>query len=111
METIGIATPTCADDIIVLANSECELLQGIMDIVYHHTQRDLVKFNPQKSDLVCYNTKQDREVNIGNSQIGRSENATRLGITRNEKNTIDIDEKLKVGRATIYGMLGAGLHI
>ncbi|CAC5377888.1 unnamed protein product [Mytilus coruscus] len=36
MGTIGIATPTCADDILVLANSECEL-QGIMDIVYHHT--------------------------------------------------------------------------
>ncbi|CAC5410049.1 unnamed protein product [Mytilus coruscus] len=31
MGTIGIATPTCADDILVLANSECEL-QGIMDI-------------------------------------------------------------------------------
>ncbi|CAC5406653.1 unnamed protein product [Mytilus coruscus] len=45
MGTIGIATPTCADDILVLANSECEL-QGIMDIVYHHTQRDLVKNQP-----------------------------------------------------------------
>ncbi|CAC5362723.1 unnamed protein product [Mytilus coruscus] len=33
MGTIGIATPTCADDILVLANSECEL-QGIMDIVF-----------------------------------------------------------------------------
>ncbi|CAC5411196.1 unnamed protein product [Mytilus coruscus] len=31
MGTIGIATPTCADDILVLANSECKL-QGIMDI-------------------------------------------------------------------------------
>ncbi|CAC5419927.1 unnamed protein product [Mytilus coruscus] len=34
MGTIGIATPTCADDILVLANSECEL-QGIMDIFEH----------------------------------------------------------------------------
>ena len=45
--TISVATPTCADDILILANSECEL-QSIMDIIYHHTQRDLVKINPQK---------------------------------------------------------------
>jgi hypothetical protein len=43
--TISVAVPTCADDILILANSECEL-QSIMDIIYHHTQRDLVKINP-----------------------------------------------------------------
>jgi hypothetical protein len=53
--TISVAAPTCADDILILAHSECEL-QSIMDILYHHTQRDLVKINPQKSDLICYNT-------------------------------------------------------
>ena len=110
MGTINIATPTCADDILVLANSESEL-QGIMDIIYHHTQRDLVKINPQKSDLVCYNNKQERAVDIGEFKICRSEKATHLGITRNEKNTIDIDEKIKTGRATIYGILGAGFHM
>jgi hypothetical protein len=62
--TISVATPTCADDILILANSECEL-QSIMDIIYHHTQRDLVKINPQKSDLICYNTSSERKVNIG----------------------------------------------
>ena len=35
--TISVATPTYADDILILANSECEL-QSIMDIIYHHTQ-------------------------------------------------------------------------
>ena len=62
-----------------------------------HTQRDLVKINPQKSDLICYNTSSERKVNIG--------------ISRNEKNSNNIDEKLKSGRAAIYGMLGAGLHL
>jgi hypothetical protein len=62
--TISVAAPTCADDILILAISECEL-QSIMDIIYHHTQRDLVKINPQKSDLICYNTSSERKVNIG----------------------------------------------
>ena len=35
--TISVVAPTCADDILILANSECEL-QSIMDIIYHHTQ-------------------------------------------------------------------------
>jgi hypothetical protein len=116
--TISVATPTCADDILILANSECEL-QSIMDIIYHHTQRDLVKINPQKSDLIyrivlikkCYNTSSERKVNIGDCKVSRSTCTKHLGISRNEKNSINIDEKLKSGRAGIYGMLGAGLHL
>ena len=46
--TISVAAPTCAYHILVLAHSECEL-QSIMDIIYHHTQRYLVKINPQKT--------------------------------------------------------------
>jgi hypothetical protein len=104
--TISVAAPTCADDILILANSECEL-QSIMDIIYHHTQRDLVKINPHKSDLICYNTSSERKVNIGDCKVSRS--TKHLGISRNEKNSINFDEKLKSGRAAIYGMLGAGL--
>jgi len=69
--TISVAAPTCADDILILANSECEL-QSIMDIIYHHTQRDLVKINPHKSDLICYNTSSERKVNIGDCKVSRS---------------------------------------
>ena len=108
--TNSIATPTCADDILVLAKTESEL-QGIMDIIYHHTQRDLVKINPQKSDLICYNSREDRKVDIGNSQVNKSEKTKHLGITRNESNVVDIEERIKAGRATIYGLLGAGLQI
>jgi hypothetical protein len=108
--TISVAAPTCADDILILANSECEL-QSIMDIIYHHTQRDLVKINPQKSDLICYNTSSERKVNIGDCKVSRSTCTKHLGISRNEKNSINIDEKLKSGRAAIYGMLGAGLQL
>jgi hypothetical protein len=81
-----------------------------MDIIYHHTQRDLVKINPQKSDLICYNTSSERKVNIGDCKVSRSTCTKYLGISRNEKNSINIDEKLKSGRAAIYGMLGEGLQ-
>ena len=44
---IGVASLTCADDIAILANSDTEL-QGILDIVHHHTQRDLVENKPRQ---------------------------------------------------------------
>ncbi|VDI45336.1 Hypothetical predicted protein [Mytilus galloprovincialis] len=53
---IQVPAPTCADDIAVLANSTADA-QGILDIVQHHTSRDLVKINPTKSEAVLYNAK------------------------------------------------------
>jgi hypothetical protein len=44
---IGVASLTCADDIAILTNSDTEL-QGILGIVHHHTQRDLMKINTDK---------------------------------------------------------------
>jgi hypothetical protein len=68
-------------------------------------ERDLVKINPQKSDLICYNTSSKRNVNIGDSKVSKGTCTKHLGISRNEKNSINIDEQLKSGRAAIYGML------
>ena len=107
---IGVASPTCTDDIVILANSDTEL-QGILDIVHHHTQRDLVKINPEKSDLIAYNAKDEKIVKFGDEKIEKSEKRKHLGIVRNGKNTVDIEVRLKSGRGTIYGLLGAGLQV
>ena len=68
-----------------------------MDIIHHHSQRDLVKINPQKSDLICYNSKSERKVDIGSSELNKSENA-KHHITAN------IEERIKLGREIIYGL-------
>ncbi|CAG2249407.1 unnamed protein product [Mytilus edulis] len=83
---IQVPAPTCADDIAVLANSTADA-QGILDIVQHHTSRDLVKINPTKSEAVLYNAKssnistlqfEDNDINITNE-------TKHLGIKRNEQ--------------------------
>ncbi|VDI67836.1 Hypothetical predicted protein [Mytilus galloprovincialis] len=53
---IQVPAPPCADDIAALANRTADA-QGILDIVQHHTSRDLVKINPTKSEAVLYNAK------------------------------------------------------
>ncbi|CAG2242305.1 unnamed protein product [Mytilus edulis] len=109
---IQVPAPTCADDIAVLANSTADA-QGILDIVQHHTSRDLVKINPTKSEAVLYNAKgsnistlkfEDNDINITNE-------TKHLGIKRNEQNRANISERIRTGRATIYSLLGAGLHV
>ncbi|CAG2235427.1 unnamed protein product [Mytilus edulis] len=109
---IQVPAPTCADDIAVLANSTADA-QGILDIVQHHTSRDLVKINPTKSEAVLYNAKgsnistlqfEDNDINITNE-------TKHLGIKRNEQNRANISERIRTGRATIYSLLGAGLYI
>ncbi|CAG2185453.1 unnamed protein product [Mytilus edulis] len=91
---IQVPAPTCADDIAVLANSTADA-QGILDIVQHHTSRDLLKINPTKSEAVLYNAKAQ----------------TYQRIKRNEQNRANISERIRTGRATIYSLLGAGLHV
>ncbi|CAG2189154.1 unnamed protein product [Mytilus edulis] len=93
---IQVPAPTCADDIAVLANSTADA-QGILDIVQHHTSRDLVKINPTKSEAVLYNAKgsnistlqfEDNDINITNE-------TKHLGIKRNEQNRANISRKNK----------------
>ncbi|CAG2238008.1 unnamed protein product [Mytilus edulis] len=106
---IQVPAPTCADDIAVLANSTADA-QGILDIVQHHTSRDLVKINPTKSEAVLYNAKgsnistlqfEDNDINITNE-------TKHLGIKRNEQNRANISERIRTGRATIYSLLELG---
>jgi hypothetical protein len=61
------------------------------------------------SEFASMSISSERKVNIGDCKVSRSTCTKHLGISRNEKNSINIDEKLKSGRAAIYGMLGAGL--
>ena len=112
MGNIQVPAPTCADDIAILANS-LEDAQGILDIVDYHTRRDLVKINPSKSDAIFYNCKgaEAPELNFGDEIISETTETKHLGIKRNEKNKVDIPERIRCARGTIYSLLGAGLNV
>ncbi|CAG2257957.1 unnamed protein product [Mytilus edulis] len=47
---------------------------------------------------------EDNDINITNE-------TKHLGIKRNEQNRANISERIRTGRATIYSLLGAGLHV
>ena len=107
---INIVAPTCADDIALLANQEHEL-QALLNIVNEITTDDIVTINPHKSDLVPL-TKLDQHYSVvlGQSIIRQQTDTKHLGIIRNDKNRVNIEDRLNIARRTVYATLGPGLH-
>ena len=75
----------------------------------------MVRINPEKSDLINIKSKsktdQEKELNFGGNVVTASDKTKHLGLFRNKDNTIDVEERISTTRGTIYGLLGAGLHI
>ncbi|VDI59356.1 Hypothetical predicted protein [Mytilus galloprovincialis] len=108
---ISVVAPTCADDIALLASNKHEI-QALLDIVHDSTKRDLVTINPNKSDLVPLTTKcENFSVQLGNDIIDQKSETKHLGLVRETpKNKLNIEDRLKTARKTVYAMLGPGLH-
>ena len=108
---IGVASPACADDIVLLGPST--EMQAMIDVVQYNTRRDLVKLNPGKTEVIRMAKKNNNvssEYALEGQDIKRVQKLKHLGITYQENNKINLDERLKMGRQTIYALLGSGLH-
>ncbi|CAG2236421.1 unnamed protein product [Mytilus edulis] len=106
---INVVAPTCADDIAILASKEHEV-QALLDIVNDMTNKDFVAINPAKSEIVPL-TKVQQQLNVylGDKKIDEKNEVKHLGLIRTIKNKVNIEDRLKVARRTIYAMLGPGL--
>ncbi|VDI00230.1 Hypothetical predicted protein [Mytilus galloprovincialis] len=101
--TICVASPTCADDIALLG--EPQDIQAMLNIIEFHTKRDMVKINPEKSEVLCTSkgkNYQQKAYTLGEKQINRVDKLKHLGITRNVKSKVNTDERLKTGRDKPY---------
>ena len=108
---LRVVSPTCADDIAILACSKHEA-QALLEIALILTDKDLVRINPTKTDLVPLTRKATNfELNMGANSIEQTNETKHLGLMRNSGNKIKVDERIRVGRKTIYALLGPGLHV
>ena len=107
---LRVVPPTCPDDIAILACSKHEA-QALLEIALILTDKDLVRINPTKTDLVPLTRKATNfELNMGDNSIEQTNETKHLGLMRNSDNKIKVDERIRVGRKTIYALLGPGLH-
>lgn len=103
-----VPAPTCADDTALLANTQ-EEMQAMLNIVNFCTERDLITINPTKSEVLLFGKKTEANLQLGEQDIKENKIVKHLGVHRNQKNKSDIENRIKIGRNTIYSLLGPGL--
>lgn len=79
--------PICADDTALLASSDTLELQTMPNIVEFHTDRDRVKVNPDKSELVNYGHTSPITATLNSQEIEVTNSAKHLGVVPWEKHS------------------------
>ncbi|CAG2237196.1 unnamed protein product [Mytilus edulis] len=89
-----VGCPTCADDIMLCAGSEHDASTQLRII-------EILLINKKNKDI---------NLQLFNEKIDEKQNIKHLGIERQEKNNPNVEKRISAARATIYSLLGAGLH-
>lgn len=113
---------TCADDVILLANTE-EALQFQLMLVNDILNKERMKIHPQKSSISIMGLtdsemeylKEVKPWRINGTPLNIKNGFTHLGIqyeftTKHGTENTTIEDRLEKGRNTTYSLMGAGLH-
>ena len=102
--------PTCADDIVILGRNEHEI-QALLDIVHNLTKTDFNSNYPSKPDLIPLTKSHTQiDVSLGENRITQKDQTKHLGLIRKPTSKVNIEERLKTARKTIYALLVPDLH-
>ncbi|XP_063442173.1 uncharacterized protein LOC134722482 [Mytilus trossulus] len=105
-----LGCPTCADDIMLCATSEQDASTQLR-IIESCTKNDRVKINSKKTEILLIN-KKSKEFNLElfNEKISEKQTIKHLGIERQDRNSPNVVNRISTARATMYSLMGAGLH-
>jgi len=80
-------------------------------IIEHCTSNDRVKINSKKTKILQIN-KKNKELNLTlfDENIIEEQNIKHLGLKRQKHNRQNIESRTSTERATMYSLMGAGLH-
>jgi hypothetical protein len=108
--TVQIGSPTCADDVLLMANSEYNL-QVMLDEVHDNASRHRYKINPEKTTLTCFGRKTCTNLYYGGVKLDTTTNFVHLGIERsNHGQDILIEQRASTGRKATFALMPAGLY-
>ena len=105
-----IETPTCADDMVLMANNEWDL-QAMIDITEHFVSQRCYTLHPTKSCLSHINqsgVESLSQFHLCGEQINTIDEVTHLGITRQRDRRLTqlVEEHVKSGRRLHMHCLG-----
>ena len=110
--------PTCADDVLLVADSHNEL-QAQLDIICHYSRQERYMINPTKTTVSVYPSKRSptpgaqHKWKLCDEEVAPTEHFTHLGINRSAGKLspeVLINTRLQLARNTRYALMGAGLH-
>jgi hypothetical protein len=109
---VYLGCPTCADDIVLLANTPTDM-QALLNIVYSYSTRERYEIHPDKSRCIAYASKFPPTFYLNGCAIQQSSSLTHLGVDRHHNDSMAdtfIEERISLGRRTAYSLMGAGFH-
>jgi hypothetical protein len=115
-----VGSPTCADDIVLLTKSIFSL-QYLVTTAEHYAKKEHYTIHPTKSVVSVYNSGVQNTTwnelapwHMDQEPMTVTAITTHLGVTRTAESSTTvspfISERLKIGRRSLYALMGAGLH-
>ncbi len=113
-----IGCPTCADDVLLIADSSSEL-QEMLSLAYTYSTESRYNIHPTKSAVVRRSVTKAQlskesttEFHLGQQIINTNELTQHLGMTRasHHENQHNIDERISLARRTLYKLMNTGVH-
>ena len=109
--SINIPHVTVADDLAGFTRRHRDMQVMVLDIE-NNTERERYCVNPNKSSYLCFNIPkhetQGIDLVMSGENIPCDECTIHLGIIRDIKNKVHIEEKLSLGRKTSYSLFTNG---
>ncbi|KAK3086058.1 hypothetical protein FSP39_012864 [Pinctada imbricata] len=115
--SINVASPTCADDELLLSMDQAELAT-MTKVQEDYSKKEHYKLSEQKSKVMVFNQqKKYREtavnlIDLHGKEVEIVDEYKHIGIKRttNSQGQGHIDEAIITGRKTTYALMGVGLH-
>ena len=115
---LNFVSPTCADDMVILARSPLEL-QTLLNLVNTYANEEHYILHPEKSVIIPFNVpmaeyemlREEKPWEINGNRLPVTKDLEHVGIQRTD-NSVDptVAQRIKSGRSTLYGLFGAGMH-
>ncbi len=109
---VYVGTPTCADDMLLMANDPAEL-QAMLDICFEYAKQHQYEIHPQKSVIAHMVGSKHEGVTwkLGEEPVTKVDKFTHLGLNwESGRPTPDVQELIKSARRASYALMGVGLH-
>ena len=117
--SIHVATPTCADDELLLSKDKYEL-SALTEVQASYANQERYLLSEQKSKIIVFNKKKGEKEDhldmctLNGKVIETVDTYTHIGVTRHSKSSTNLDiaieEAIQTARKTAYSLMGAGFH-